>query len=401
MTETNNQDPIPVQPDVDGMSLLDMLIVLAKHKKILVMQILGFSLLTLAGSFLMPNIYTGTTHILSPQQNQSSAIMIGQGSAMASAATAALMLKNPNDTYLEMLRGRIIAEKIIQRFNLQDAYHAKTLTQARNILSEKTSINSGKGNIITIEVNDRDPQRAADMANTYVDEFRNLTQTLGMSEAARRRIIFEKQLKQAKFDLADAEARFRTTQESTGLIELNQQGKAIIDSVAALRAQISAKEVAIHAMSAFATERNPELIMARKELEGLRTQMTAFERNEESGDGNIFIPTGKVPASGLEYLQKMREVKFHETLVELLTKQYEAARMDEAKDATLIQVLDKATKPEERSSPKRRQMVLVSLLAASFLSIFWVFIKEGNERVRARPEQAARLDLLKKLLWGR
>lgn len=404
MTETPPPSPPSVVRDVDEISLIDLLIVLAKHKRMILRVTLAAVLIALIVSFLLPNIYTATATILPPQQNQSSAAMLlGQMGPLATIGGGALNIKNPNDLYIGMLQSRRVADDIIKRFDLKKVYDKDTWVGTRKKLAKACRIAAGKEGIITIEVDDKDPQRAAAMANAYVDELARLNQSLAVTEASRRRLFFEKQLRQAKDDLANAEVALKNTQEQSGLIQLDEQGKAIIEAVAKLRAQIAAKEVQLSAMRTFATIQNADYIRAQQELTGMKDQLAKLEHSTNSGttnNGNIFVPTGKVPESGMEYVRKVRDVKYYETIFDLLAKQYELAKIDEAKDSSLIQVLDKALTPEKKSKPRRLLIIIGSALAAGFLAVLRAFILEGRERAKQDPLRAQRRQLLRHYLFG-
>lgn len=383
--------------DEEEINLLDLAIVLAKHKKTILGVPFAAAILAAGISLIMPNIYTGTARILPPQQSQSTAAaMLGQLGALTGGTGALLGIQNPNDLYIGMLRSRTVADNLIDRFELQDYYKEEMLSKARKQLEEVTNISAGKDGIIVIEVDDEDPKRAADMANGYVDELYSLSQALAVTEASQRRLFFEKQLKQVKEQLANAETALKQTQESTGVLEVSEQGKAMIEAVGAIRAQIAAKEVELGAMRTFATAQNPNYKRAQQELAGLRDQLAIMEKGGESG----LVPTGKLPEAGLENIRKLRDVKYYETLFELLAKQYEIARVDESKDASLIQVLDKAVVPDRKTKPRRVLIVILTALATGFLAVLWVFIKETGEKAKRDPEQVARIAMLRKyLVW--
>jgi tyrosine-protein kinase Etk/Wzc len=388
--------------DDDEISLLDLAIVLAKHKKLIFGLPFVVAVIAAIVSLLMTPIYTATTKILPPQQSQSTAAaMLGQLGALAGVAGGALGIKSPNDLYIGMLRSRTVADNLIARFDLRKLYETKTADDTWKALDGNTRVTSAKDGLITVEFEDKDPKRAAVIANGYVEELYKLTQTLAVTEASQRRLFFEKQLTLAKDNLAQAEVGLKQTQESTGLIKLDEQGKAIITAVATLRAQIAAKEVQLGAMHAFATDKNPDYIVTQQEIVGLRAQLQRLEKSNNVGQGDIFVPTGKVPEAGLEYLRKLRDVKYYETIFELLAKQYEIAKADEARDASIIQVLDKASEPERRSRPKRTQIVIISALAAGFLAVLLAFVAEALEKTRQDPGSRERIDRLRRYLAWR
>ncbi len=382
-------------------TLLDMLLVLAAHKKLVFRLPIAVALLTAGITLLLPNIYTATTRILPPQQQQSSAAaMLGQLGALAGGAASALGIKNPNDLYVGMLKSRTVADDLIRRFELKQRFDVETLDEARKELEKVSEIIAGKDGIISVAVDDEEPKIAADLANAYVEELSKITTTLAVTEASQRRLFFEQQLKQTKDNLASAEVELKKSQETTGLIQLDEQAKALIEAVAQLRAQIAAKEVELGAMRTFATERNPDYIRTREQLAGLRVQLARMETASLAGDGNVLVPTGKVPEAGLEYIRKLREVKYQETVFELLARQFEIAKSDEAKDVSTIQILDHAVPPEKKSKPRRSLIVVLALLASGFLAALLAFLSEGLRRAEADPEQASKLARLRSIVAG-
>jgi uncharacterized protein involved in exopolysaccharide biosynthesis len=391
------KEPIPPTADDDEINLLDLLIVLAKHKRMIATVTFGAALLSVIGSLLLPNIYTGTAKVLPPQQSQSTAAMLlGQLGGLAGLAGNSLGIKNPNDLFVGMLKSRTVADNIIARFELQNVYDRDTMVETRKDLADNSTITAGKDGLITVDFDDEDPKRAAAVANAFVEELDKLTQSLAVTEAGQRRLFFERQLQQAKEDLSKAEVALKVTQEQTGLIKLDDLGKAIIESVAALRGQISAKEVELRAMRTFTTENNPDYVRVQQQLAGLRSELTKLERARISGEGDILLPTGKVPEAGLEYLRKFRDVKYQETIFELLAKQFEVAKIDEAKEAAIIQVVDHAIAPDRKSKPRRALIVIAATLISGILISLWAFVSEARLRASRDPVQAERLSLLRR-----
>jgi uncharacterized protein involved in exopolysaccharide biosynthesis len=312
-----------------------------------------------------------------PQQPQSAAAAIagqlGAIAALAGGTSKDLGLKNPSDMYVGILKSRSIADELIKQFELQRVYREKRMTDTRRELDRHSVIRSGKDGLITIEVEDKDPNRAAKMANAYVQELYKANQRLAISEASQRRVFFEKQLEDEKQALSAAELELKKTQEATGMIQLSSQADAIIRAAASVRAQITAREVQLQVMRSFATEENSDVIRVKNEIAGLQSQLGKLENDEKLGGGNIQVPTGKVPQVGLEYLRRFREVKYHESIYELLAKQYEAARIDEGKNAPVIQVVDEAIPPDKKSSPPRTIIVLLCMIAGALLATLYVW----------------------------
>ena len=395
----NQHTTTPANMDDDEINLMDLLLVIAKHNRFIIKLTLSVAVLAVIYALLQPNIYTAKTVILPPQQGASTASMLlGQLGGLAGLAGGAAGIKSPNDLHIGMLKSRTIADVLIKRFDLQTLWEAKTMEATRKALQGSTVIASGKDGFITIEYSDKDPQFAATIANAYVEELDRLNSTLAVTEASRKRLFFEKQLKGSRANLDAAENALKQTQERTGMIQLDKQGGAIIEAVANVRAQIAAKEVELAAMGAFATPQNPDYRQIQQVIVGLRAQLAKVERDHVAGQGDVMVPTGKLPETGLEFLRKTRELKYQETLFELLSKQFEIAKIDEAKDASLIQVVDKALVPEKKSKPKRALIVILATMMAFFIGILLAFFKEAAERASLDPASAERMSLLRRYL---
>jgi uncharacterized protein involved in exopolysaccharide biosynthesis len=346
-----------------------------------------------------------TTSIMPPQQTQSAANMMNQlvgsgAGALSVVATGGLGLKNPNDMYVGLLGSRPVADAIIQKFNLASAYGTTDMTATRKVLASNTQIITDKSGFISISVTDKDKRRAADIANDYTEELRNLTKSLAVTEASQRRLFYEDQLKQSKDALVAAEFTFEQVQQKKGLVQPEEQAKAMIDSLAALRAKVAAKEVELQAERSYSTEQNPDVQLAERELSALQAEVSNLEQSSHS-KGFSDLGMQDVPAAGLEYLRAEHELKYQQALFDLLVKQYDAARMDEAKDAAIIQVIEPALEPDRKSSPKRTLIIagftLVGLIVGCFLSlILWC-----KTLVLSHPESVRQLLDLKEAIVGR
>ncbi len=384
--------------------ILDLMIAIARRKYFIIAVTIIITVLTAVVALFLPTYYTATTSILPPQQNQSlAASLLGQTPGLGMLAALGgnnLGLKNPNDMYVAMLKSRTAEDALIAQFKLQELYRDDLLSEARKDLEKRSDISSGKDGLIIVSVDDKNPQRAAAMANAYVKTLENLNQRLAVTEASRRRLFFEQQMRQSKDQLASAEQALKQMQQRTGLLQLDGQAKVIIESVAAVRAQIAAKEVQLQAASAFATPQNPSVILLEQELAGLRTQRAKLERQNQSGNGDLQVPTSQMPEVGQEYVRSLRDMKYAETVFELLSKQYEIAKLDEAKDAALIQVVDAATVPDKKSWPKRGLIIGIAAILGLMIGILWALFAELRQHLRKDPQQAARLQLLRHLTLG-
>ena len=309
-------------------------------------------------------------------------------------------MKNPNDIYVGLLTSRPIADALIQKFNLMTVYNARDMTQARKELADYTEVTAEKNGFITISVTDKDKKRVAEMANAYTDQLRVLTQTLAVTEASQRRLFYEEQLKQAKDALVAAELTFQLVQQQKGLVQLDAQAKAMIEGIGALRAQVAAKQVEVQALRSYSTERNPDVQLGERELTSLQAEEGRLEQANHS-PGIAGLGLGNVPAAGLEYLRAAHELAYRQALFDMLMKQYDAARLDEAKQAAIIQVVEPAIEPDRKSSPKRPLIVLLVALASVLVSFLYVLAGAAMSRMRLVPGTRARLEMLKMHFFNR
>lgn len=387
----------------DSLSLLDMLVVVVDHRALILWIVTVVTVLAIIVSLLLPKRYTATVTVLPPQSGSPLGAMLASqlggmgGSGMSSLggvaalAGSSLGLKNPNDRYVGMLHSRVVEDAVIERFGLQKEYHAKYLSDARKTFEKRAVVDgNAKDGMIHIAVEDASPQRAEEIANAYVAQFRKLSESLAISEASQRRIFFEQQLEQAKDNLANAEEALKVTEQNTGLIQLDSQARALIESVASLRAQIAAREMMIQGMQTYATGQNAQMIEAQQELDSLRAQLAKLGGDKESADG-LIVPKGLVPQEGLEYVRKLRDVKYYETIFEILARQFELAKLDEAREGEIIQVVDPAVIPDKRSFPKRSLIVLGAFFGALVIGILASFAMASLERMESDPETAAKL----------
>ncbi|MGA2729007.1 MAG: Wzz/FepE/Etk N-terminal domain-containing protein [Terracidiphilus sp.] len=378
----------------EEISILDLLIVLAERKRTILWVTATFAVLAIVIALILPQSYTAIVVLLPPQQGSSmgSAIasQLGNLGGMAALAGGGLGLKSPNDMIVAELKSRTVEDAMVQHFGLMQEYHQRLLSDTRKVFEKHTTIDgSGKDGLLHISVEDRDPNRAAELANGYVDQFRKMSEHLAITEASQRRLFFEQQLEQAKDNLANAEEALKLTEQKTGLIQLDSQARALIESAASLRAQIAGKEVQIESMRTFATGENAQLIQAQQELDGLRTQLAKLGGSENI-DAGLMVPKGQVPEAGLEYVRKLRDVKYYETIFDILARQFEIAKLDEAKQGALIQVVDAAVPPDRRSFPKRGMIVIVATAAGFFVGIIVALGLAMYENMNRKSEEAVK-----------
>ena len=287
---------------------------------------------------------------------------------------------------------------MIAKFHLEKVYRKRTLVDTRKSLAKHTHIEGTKGSFIRISVDDHDAHRAADMANTYVDELYRRNQTLALTSASQRRLFLENQVDAEKDQLANVEAAFRELQQKTGVIQLAGQAEMTLRSIAQLRAEISAKEVLLEQLRTTETEQNTDVQRLESGLNALREQLKKAESDSSAGGDNYFVSAGRIPQAGLEYLRRMRDVRYHEALFETLAKQYELARIEEAKAPPVIQVVDKAIVLDRRSWPPRALLVMLALFTSGVLLSGWVLLRDKWNKVSAVPENALHISALRKML---
>jgi uncharacterized protein involved in exopolysaccharide biosynthesis len=382
--------------DHEGTDLIEILTVLAKHKKLLIKLPLAAAILSAAISVALPDVYRATATLLPPQQSQSSAAaLLSQLGSFAGAASSAAGIKNPNDLYVGMLKSRTVADRLIARFNLQKVYDTDLVEKARKKLEDKTSIVSGKDGLITIDVEDSDPKRVTQLTNAYVDELLRLTKILAVTEASQRRIFYEQQLEQAKNNLANAEVAMKHAIDTSGVISVDSDSRALVETIGRLRAQIAAKEIQIRSTQAFITTANPEYQRAEEELNSLKAQLAKLENGHASDATNEQPSNDK---AGFESIKVLRDVKYYQMLYELLAKQYELARLDEAKDPSVIQVLDQAVVPERKVKPQRAIIVVLGTVLGLLAAVSISFFGEMRQRALRVPGTAERVKALRENL---
>jgi uncharacterized protein involved in exopolysaccharide biosynthesis len=374
-------------------NVLDLMIVLGRRKRVLVVVPVLAALLSAGISMLLPETFKANTTLLPPQQAQSgSSAMLSQLGGMAGLAGVG-GLKNPSDVYVGMLQSRTVADRLVARFNLKNVFGTASQDQARARLEQATSIKVGKEGLINIDVEGPDKTLVAPLANAYVGELTQLTKVLAVSEAGQRRLFYERQLEQAKNNLAKAEGALKGSLDSGGVISVDTESQAMLQTVGRLKAQVSAKEIELNSLRAFVTVNNQQYKRADEELNSLRAELGKLE----NGRGAQASPATSAAAKqgGFENIKLLRDVKYNQMLYDILAKQYEAARLDEAKDTSVIQVLDPAVEPERKSKPHRALIVAVSTMIALLAAIIWSLAAEAQRRLAMSEAGAAQWRELK------
>lgn len=350
---------MPVDPEDDGISLVELVTALWAHWKLIVGGSVLAGLIGFGLASLIPPTFTAKTVILPPQQQQSgvSAALSSLGSLAGLAGGA---VKTPADQYIAFMQSETIGNRIIDQYKLMEVYESKFRVDALKALSQRVRLQAGKKDgLITIEVDDESPQRSADIANSYVDGLRDLTNTLAVTEAQQRRVFFERQLDSAKTKLTQAQMALQGSGFNAGA--LKAEPKAAAESYAKLKAEVTSGEVKLQSLRGMLADNAPEVMQQQTTLAALRRQLASLE---------VSTPA----RTDVDYIGRYREFKYQETLFDLFAKQYELARVDESREGALVQVLDVATVPERKSKPKRGLIamgsaVLIGMLACLFFGL--------------------------------
>jgi uncharacterized protein involved in exopolysaccharide biosynthesis len=310
----------------DEISLLDLAITIKQNIKLLILTPVAAGLVALGGSFLIQPTFTATTTFLQPQQQQSSALAMLQGlGALGGLAGAASGLKNPADQYVAFVKSRTVQDALVKRFALQSRYEAELHEDALRALESKARISAGKDGLIKVEVDDTEPAFAAQLANAHVEELSKLLDRLAVTEAQQRRVFYEKQLAQTKAKLTVAQTALQRSGINEGA--LRAEPKMAAEAYAAMKAEVTAAQVRLQGMRTYLTDQSPEFKLAQSQLGALQGQLSKAESTNTAKSDD-------------DYIVKYRDFKYQESLFEMFAKQFELAKLDEARDGAVIQVVD-------------------------------------------------------------
>ncbi len=408
--------PLPValrdaEDDGPAVDLLLLFTWLGDGKRLIASVTLAAALLAIAIGFLLPKIYTAQATLLAPGSQQQS------GSAAALAALGSIgglvggASKSPDELYVALLKSDSVQRALAERFDLKTRYDAPTYEALRRAMQNAIRVASDKkSGLITVDVDDRDPVFAAQLANAHPGEIAKVLGRLAVSEAQLRRLFFERQLTETKENLVRAEQNLRNVQEKSGVIVLDKQTEALIAGAAQVRAQITEREVQLKVLRTSATAQNPDVLRLGSELRALRTELARMESSGSgSGSGRsdggtasaVDIPVGRLPEAGIEYLRARRELRLQETLLDAMVRQFEAAKLDEAKEGPALQQVDVALPPDQKSKPSVRLIALAASVAALLLSSAWVVLRRYGAWSRAMypAEAPARQALARAWRW--
>jgi tyrosine-protein kinase Etk/Wzc len=384
-----------------GVGLIDLLTWWGEGKRLILGVTVMAALASLGVAFLLPAEYTARTTLLPPTS---------QNTGGASAALAALgslgglaggMAKTPDELYVALLKSDSVQRALDERFKLKERYNVKTYEALRKTLPKYIRVASEKkSGVISVEVDDEEPKFAAELANAHVGEVTKVLGRLAVSEAQLRRVFFEQQLKDTKENLIKAETQLRGVQEKSGVIALDKQAEALILGAAQLRGLIAERDVQLKVLRGGATEQNPDVMRMNAELRALRGELARMESSKGGNAGSaVDIPVGKLPEVAIDYVRARRELKLQETLLEGMIRQYEMAKLDEAKEGPVLQQVDAAVAPDYKSKPSRGLIVLSSTLLALMVSAVWVAWRRFSSLSRENNPEAQAAHALLSRAW--
>lgn len=375
-------------------SMLPLLLMLARRVRFLVGVPICCGLLAIAYSLLATPMYTATARILPPQYNENTVMaMQNQLGGESQLGNSALTLKNPTDLFVGILTSRTIVDAVIAANDVGAYYGEAEIGDVRELLQGVTEIRAAKDGIVSIAVEDEDPQMAARLANAFVDQFYVFSSSLARQQTARRAEFYEMAVQNARERLAAADLGLAQTEKLTGFTRLAGQDEAIVQAAAELHAQIAAREVQLKTMASYATPSNPDVRLLRRELANLRAELAEMQQPSSlqsatpGGEGGPFVGLGDVPDALLAHAQSQREVEYWEGIVMLLGRFSELGKIDEQRDMSLFQVLDRAIPPHDKSGPRTRVNAILAGLGSGFACLLWVLVcAYVDQRRGASPE---------------
>ena len=382
-TPDNNQRMEDYQHN--EINFLDHLLVILKRKRMIFRIVGSVFILSIIVSLLLPKRYVATARILPPQESGSLHSMVG-GSLGVVAYGLLGVGSSSSDIYVGILKSCSVADRLIDKFNLLKIYHIKSMTQMYSKLSDISSFDvDNKSLIISISVEDRDPQMAAELANGYIEALDFIKKTVNITEEQRKRIFLENRRLKVKDDLIKAETDLKFFRQRYKLVSIDEQAKATIEGAANITAEIIATQTELEVLKDFGTQKQNEAVMLQAKINELRKQLSIIESG--GGENKFYIPFNEFPGLTVQLTRLMREFKIQENLFELLTNQYEMAKLEEAKDMDTILVLDKAIPPDKKMKPRRNLIVITCTFMALFASAFAAFICEFIEKKKIEDEE--------------
>lgn len=349
-------------------------------------------------AFLLPKRYEATARLMPPEQAGGSAAMMlsalaGKGSSFVPLAESALGLRTTGDLFVGILQSRTVQDHLVEKFDARKLYGARYLEDARRELADHTDISlDRKSGIITLKVSDSSAPRAAAMVAEYVNELNWIVNNLSTSSARRERVFLEERLKQVKGDLEGAEEQFSVFASQKGTIDIQAQGKAMVEAAATLQGQLIAAQSELEAMRQIYTNNNVRVRAVEARVAELRRQLRRIGgagASENSAAQELYPSIRQLPLLGVNYADLLRRVRVQEAVFETLTQEYELAKVQEARETPVVKELDPPRVPEKKSFPPRLLIIALGALLALFASGCWVLAQAAWEAADANDPRKA------------
>ncbi len=393
-----------------GSVSLDALDTLVRRRRLIAINVAAVVFLAVVLSLVLPKWYRTTAVILPPETSMDP--LMSLGALQMTAATANLpWFATTSDVYGAILRSRYVSEKIIDEFDLKRLYKAKTMEKAIRKLEKHRWVRVVDEGLISIAVEAKDPDRAADMANAFLEVLDEFNRTTRMTEGKKTRMFVEERLKETRLELGESEQALQAYQQEYGAVELTEQTQALISAAAEIESQIRTTEIRLATLSTYATDSNPEIKSLANRKANLEKQLTELLGTSElteaflqNGESKPFPSLSELPSLGMQYVRLLRDVELQSKIHAFLAQEYERAKIMESRDTPTIQVLDRASPPEKKSRPKRWLIVVIAFAAAFLGSVALAFGMDSVDRWRRDPENVRRLDAITRALtedWNR
>ena len=387
--------------DDEEVNLLDYWRVVRKHLRLIVVLYIIAVVATMGYSLWMPKIYESTATILAPDERGGRSLglataLAASGVAQAVPGLSMASLTPQRDIFVSILKSRTMGQDVVQRFDLQERFQAPFLSDAIKRLFGMTTVTSTKEGVISVNVQDTDPQLAAEMANFYVTRLDQMMTHFATTEASKQRVFIADRLTETERELRRTEEALRQFQETNKVIALQEQARGAAETAAHLKGEIMASEVQLEVMRKFATDANPDVVKVKQRIQEMKRHLSGMQygkgwvlpaenRNPGEPRNEIHIPFAQVPELGMELARLVRNAKVQETVYTLLTQQLEQAKIAEARDMPTVQALDKAVPADRKSKPKTVFNMAIAGITSLVVGILLAFFLEYVSGVKQSP----------------
>jgi len=377
-------------------------LLLWQHRRML-LRLAAISLLVSLGiSFAIPKQYKSSTSIMPPEPQGSGAMLLAALSSRAGGlgalgGLAGGLLGGHSSTalFIDLLHSSSVSGHLIDRFNLQQVYGKKYRIDTAKRLARRTKITEDKkSGVITIEVEDTDRVRARDLAQGYLDELNNLVLRTNTSSAHRERVFVEQRLHTVQADLEKAQLQLSEFSSKNSTIDIKEQTRAMVDAGARVQAELMIEQSGLESLRQIYGDGNVRVRETEARIASLKGELarmtgssaplgagvqdvTAADPGDSDKKGELYPPLRQLPRLAVPYADLYRNVRVQETLYELLTQQYEMARIEEAKDIPAVSVIDAPGIAEKKSFPPRLLLTLL-LTFLSFAIASTVILFRGH-----------------------